>query len=87
MTTKTELEKENTLLRNLNRAVTGIHIGASEDTISAANESIMKILNCNVDQKTKRTALKQLGVICCVNNTAVTECNISMADIGPKDDS
>ena len=87
MTTKAELQAENTLLRNLNRTVTGIHIGASEGTIKAANASVMEILNCGADQKTKRVALKQFGVVCSVNNTAITGCSISMADIGLKDDS
>lgn len=57
----------------------GIHVGASKETVVAAREAILDILNAQVENKTIRVALTAFVTVCEVKNTTIEGCTISMA--------
>ena len=51
-----------------------LQIGASEKAIREAKDTILSILNCDIDESTKVEALKAFTSVCSVDNTTVSEC-------------
>ena len=54
-----------------------LHIGVEKDTILAARQTIMAILNSKAEEATKREALRTLTKITSVNHTVVSGCSFS----------
>ncbi len=52
-----------------------LHIGVERDTVLAARQTIMAILNSKAEEATKRQALLTLTKITSVNHTAVSGCS------------
>lgn len=51
-----------------------IHVGANEEAVLAARDTILAILNAPAEDKTKLMALKILATVCDVNHTVISDC-------------
>ena len=64
----------------------GIKIGASKGAVKAAKSAVMDILNCGQEQKTICKALDVFVKMTSVNNTMISNCNITGTECGVKVD-